>query len=149
MFANTTPEEEKKLVASLLSKLYISSGSSEDRLREAYTEVSCAVDDGILTDTTSRNALYKVHVSLGKIVNGLDEQQSQHQPSQLRAGSVRSGSVVTDRQPTEERSMISGTGERSIAEEADEEEQTTILRGSNTSKTSMEQDVSDDELTEL
>ncbi|KAL6850871.1 chromosome condensation complex Condensin, subunit G [Amphichorda felina] len=111
--------EEKKVVASLLGKLYISPGSSEDRLREAYTEVGCAVDDGLLTDATSRNALYKIHVSLGKVVNALDE----NQPGNLRA-STRSVSVATDRQPTEERSVV---GEPGILEE-EEEEQTVVLK---------------------
>jgi condensin complex subunit 3 len=32
------------------------------------------VEDGLLSDATSRNALYKIHVSLGKIVNQLGEQ---------------------------------------------------------------------------
>lgn len=107
------------MVALLLGKLHISPGSSEDRLREAYTEVRCAVDDGLLTDTTSRNALYKIHVSLGKVVNALDE----NQPASLRA-STRSASVVTDRQHTEERTIV---GEPDIPEEG-EDEQTAMLK---------------------
>ena len=105
-------------MASLLGKVHISPGSSEDRLREAYTEVSCAVDDGVATDAPSRNALYKVHVSLGKIVNTLDESQ----PANLRASS-RSVSVATDTQGPEEKTVV---GESSIPEE--EEEQTAILK---------------------
>lgn len=69
-----SPEEEKKLFSSLLGKLCISPGSSEDRLREAYTAVSDAVEEGLLNDATSRNALYKIHVSLGKIVNAMDKE---------------------------------------------------------------------------
>jgi condensin complex subunit 3 len=110
----------------LLGKLYISPGSSPDRLRETYTEVSCAVEDGLLTDAPSRNALYKVHVSLGKIVNGLDE--SKPVQTDLRA-SVRSSTAPTDRQGTEDRSELGST---SIPEEAEEEEEvaeeTVVLR---------------------
>ena len=37
-----------------------------------YAAVSEAVENQILSDATGRNALYKIHVSLGKIVNSLD-----------------------------------------------------------------------------
>jgi condensin complex subunit 3 len=65
-------EEEKKVVALLLGKLHVSPASSEDKIRALYEDVSLAVEDNILSDATSRNALYKIHVSLGKIVNQLD-----------------------------------------------------------------------------
>jgi condensin complex subunit 3 len=132
-------EEEKKVVASLLGKLYISPGSSEDRLREAYTEVTCAVDDDLLKDATSRNALYKVHVSLGKIVNALDQSQPANNNS-LRS-STRSASVATDTQTVQEGTVV---GEADILEEVEEgepaeedEEQTVVLK--------KEQDTSMDE----
>lgn len=107
-------------MASLLGKLYISPGSSEDRLRETYTEISCAVDDGLVTDATSRNALYKVHVSLGKIVNALDE----NKPAVDLRASVQSAatSATGDRQVTEDRSMV----EDSVIPEEEEEEQTVM-----------------------
>lgn len=70
------------------------------------------------TDAPSRNALYKVHVSLGKIVNTLDESQ----PANLRASS-RSVSVATEAQGVEEKTVV---GEASIPEE--EGEQTAILK---------------------
>lgn len=57
-----------------MGKLYISPGSSEDKVRELYAEANAAVDDNLLTDATGRNALYKLHVSLGKIVNSYTEQ---------------------------------------------------------------------------
>ncbi|KAI1161880.1 ARM repeat-containing protein [Nemania serpens] len=66
-------KEEKKVIAPLLGKLYISPASTEERLRTLYEDVSGAVDEGLLTDATGRNALYKIHVSLGKIVNALGE----------------------------------------------------------------------------
>lgn len=67
-----TTEEEKKIIAPLLGKLYVSPISSEDKVRGLYGEVSDAVEGQLLSDATGRNALYKIHVSLGKIVNGLD-----------------------------------------------------------------------------
>ncbi|ROW12594.1 hypothetical protein VMCG_00132 [Cytospora schulzeri] len=68
-------KDEKKVVAALLGKLYISPASTEEKLRELYAEVSEAVETNLISDTTGRNALYKIHVSLGKIVNGLDQQK--------------------------------------------------------------------------
>ncbi|KAK7737748.1 chromosome condensation complex Condensin, subunit G [Cytospora paraplurivora] len=68
-------KDEKKVVAALLGKLYISPASTEEKLRELYDEVSEAVETNLVSDTTGRNALYKIHVSLGKIVNGLDQQK--------------------------------------------------------------------------
>ena len=68
-----TLEEEKKLLSSLLSKLHISPASTPEKLREVYATIAAAIDDKLVTDATSRNALYKIHVSLGKIVNAMDE----------------------------------------------------------------------------
>lgn len=65
-------EEEKKIIAALFGKLYVSPASSEDKTREVYALVCDAVDGQLLADAASRNALYKIHVSLGKIVNSLD-----------------------------------------------------------------------------
>ncbi|KAM0247641.1 hypothetical protein ACHAP5_003888 [Fusarium lateritium] len=114
-------KEEKKLIATLLGKLHVSPGSSEEKLREAYNEVSVAVQDGLLSDTTSRNALYKIHVSLGKIVNALDEQQ----PAYRR--SSRSMSTTLDQQSPEE-DRTTTTEEPSIKEEDEESEGTVIAK---------------------
>ncbi|KAG6077855.1 hypothetical protein E4U33_001065 [Claviceps sp. LM78 group G4] len=93
-------KEEKKLIAGLLGKLHVSPSSSETKLRDLYASVSDAVQDGILSDATSRNSLYKIHVSLGKIVNSMDDQQQ----SNRRTG--RSVSVTNERHPTEERTIV-------------------------------------------
>ncbi|RCI10948.1 hypothetical protein L249_5313 [Ophiocordyceps polyrhachis-furcata BCC 54312] len=106
-------KEEKKLTASLLGKLHVSPGSSEDTVRQLYAQVSDAVNDGLLSDATSRNALYKLHVSLGKVVNGLDEQQP------LDRRTSRSISVIPDRQPAEDKTIVE---EPEIKEEEDEDE---------------------------
>ncbi|KAH7144620.1 nuclear condensing complex subunit [Dactylonectria estremocensis] len=110
-------KEEKKLTATLLGKLHMSPGSTEEKLREAYTEVSAAVEEGFLSDATSRNALYKIHVSLGKIVNVLDEQQ----PTQRRTS--RSMSLNPERQQSEEKSVI----EEPHIKEEDEDSEGTIV----------------------
>ncbi|KKO99143.1 condensin complex subunit 3 [Trichoderma harzianum] len=91
---------EKKLVAGLLGKLYVSPNSTEEKLRETYETISEAVEEGLVTDTTGRNALYKIHVSLGKIVNSLDEQRPAH------SRTSRSVSVAVDRQ-SREKSVVS------------------------------------------
>lgn len=81
--------------------------------------MSDAVDEGLLSDATSRNALYKIHVSLGKIVNNLDEQQRVHQRSN------RSMSANQDPQLTEERTVVE---EDTIKEEQDLTETTVVLK---------------------
>jgi len=108
-------KEEKKLLAGPLGKLHISPGSSDDRLREAYTEVSDAVEDGLLTDATSRNSLYKIHVSLGKIVNTLDEQQ----PAARAARSSVASTTADDQSKEAKTEAMSETSK--IEEEAEDE----------------------------
>lgn len=60
-----------------MGKLHISAGSTEEKIRDTYAEVSATVEETMFSDAASRNSLYKIHVSLGKIVNSLDE----HQPA--------------------------------------------------------------------
>lgn len=119
---NHPTEEEKKLVAGLLSKLYISSGSSEDKLRETYEEVCIAVEESVVTDAPSKNALYKVHVSLGKIVNALDEQQPQR--------SSRSVSALPEHQLANEGKAVS---EEPVIKEEDEDSDGTVIATHNRS----------------
>ncbi|RDA87293.1 hypothetical protein CP532_1343 [Ophiocordyceps camponoti-leonardi (nom. inval.)] len=107
-------KEEKKLIASLLGKLHVSPGSSEETIRQLYAEVSEAVSDGLLSDATSRNALYKLHVSLGKVVNGLDDQQHSNRRTS------RSTSVIPERHTAEDKTIIE---EPRIKEEEDEDEE--------------------------
>ncbi|KAG3181387.1 hypothetical protein PC129_g25394 [Phytophthora cactorum] len=94
----------------------MSPGSTEEKLRETYIEVSAAVEDGSLSDATSSNALYKAHVSLGKIVNALDEQQ----PNQRRTS--RSVSLNPERQQSEEKTVVE---EPRIKEEDEDEDEDT------------------------
>ncbi|KAI1822538.1 ARM repeat-containing protein [Xylaria intraflava] len=131
-------KEEKKVLASLLGKLYISPTSSEDKLRTLYEDVSSAVDDGLLTDATGRNALYKIHVSLGKIVNHLGEpdKMSRRSRSVSMAPSVaHSAATSHDRSTTTEeddatvapgRQSADGTVLEDVAEEEEADE--TVVR---------------------
>ncbi|TFA97973.1 Condensin complex subunit 3 [Trichoderma ghanense] len=115
---------EKKLVAGLLGKLFVSPNSTEEKLRETYNVVSEAVDEGLVTDTTGRNALYKIHVSLGKIVNGLEEQQQQQQQQQQRpAHSRTSRSVsVAVSEATGDKQSVAGSRAGDDDDEEEEEE---------------------------
>lgn len=96
------------------------------------------MEAGLLTDAASRNALYKIHVSLGKIVNTLDEQQG--------AGRMqsRSVSVVPESQPSEGKTIV----EEPVIKEEDEEsdgtavpqyEQGTVMAGSDDEDTKMQE----------
>ncbi|KAL6864326.1 ARM repeat-containing protein [Trichoderma novae-zelandiae] len=109
---------EKKLVAGLLGKLYVSPNSSAEKLREAYNVVSEAVEEGLVTDTTGRNALYKIHVSLGKIVNSLDEQQQ-------RPAHSRTSRSVSVSEAAEDKQSVAGSraGDNDDDDEDEEEEE--------------------------
>jgi condensin complex subunit 3 len=74
---NNPTGEEKKLLAPLLQKLHVSPASTPSLLRETYAEVSSAIDGKLIADATGRNALFKIHVSLGKIVNSLKEKDDE------------------------------------------------------------------------
>ncbi|EWZ82959.1 chromosome condensation complex Condensin, subunit G [Fusarium oxysporum] len=129
-------KEEKKLIGTLLGKLHISPGSSEEKLREAYNEVSIAVEEGLLSDATSRSALFKLHVSLGKIVNALDEQQPAHRRTS------RSTSVITDHQsPEEEKTVME---EPSIKEEDEESDGTVVPKEEKDERESLVDDLLSD-----
>lgn len=91
--------------------------SSEEKLRESYGIVSEAVEEGLVTDTTGRNALYKIHVSLGKIVNSLEEQR----PAQNRDG--RSTSETAERSTPEEAEADEPEEPEPEAEEPEEAEE--------------------------
>lgn len=134
---NRTAEEEKKLAAGLLGKLHISPGSSEDRLRETYADISEAVDEGLLSDATSRNALYKIHVSLGKLVNSLDESKAGGGGHARGQRSVSIATTVTTAASEETTGAESGDevtvvqaegGMETLAEDEDEEADETVVR---------------------
>lgn len=44
-------------------------------LKDVYSEASIAIEDKIISDATGRNALFKIHVSLGKIANTLKDKE--------------------------------------------------------------------------
>lgn len=108
-------KEEKKVIAPLLGKLYVSPASSEDKVRDVYAAVSEAVDGQLLSDATGRNALYKIHVSLGKIVNSLDAAAGQEAGVGRRSVS-RATSVSVD-----DKTII--TEDRTVVPEADIKEE--------------------------
>lgn len=110
-------EDEKKVVAALLGKLYISPASTEEKLRELYAEVSDAVETNLISDTTGRNALYKIHVSLGKIVNNLDQQK---EAGFRRSTASRSVSLAPE-PAAEDRTMVGQEPQIKEEEEEDNE----------------------------
>ncbi|KAK4165416.1 putative condensin complex subunit 3 [Cladorrhinum sp. PSN259] len=136
-------KEEKKIIAPLLGKLYVSPLSSEEKTREVYKEVCLAVEGQLLSDATGRNALYKLHVGLGKIVNTLDAAaeagaaaQVKYRRSMSRASSVgyesaasaaqshRGGSIAPE---DANNHKIAASRESSVIKEEDEEDDATIV----------------------
>ncbi|KAL2062694.1 hypothetical protein VTL71DRAFT_5766 [Oculimacula yallundae] len=153
--------EEKKTLAPLLAKLHISPSSTPTLLREIYAEVSLAIDEKLIADATGRNALFKIHVSLGKIVNTLKENDEEHANLTLNLrGSVnsttsRKSSVAPSVAPSvvdDEKTVLSTVeGEEELEkveeqeEEDDEDDEGTII-GKPTPRRSATRDSLVDEL---
>ncbi|KAK4455973.1 hypothetical protein QBC34DRAFT_339925 [Podospora aff. communis PSN243] len=147
-------KEEKKIIAALLGKLYVSPASSEDKIREVYADVCEAVDAQILSDATGRNALYKIHVSLGKIVNNLDAAAADPAAGAFRRSVSRSTSVgVDDKTVLQEERTVVMRGPQ-IKEEDEEAEDDmdgtmrTVVEGTVIEGTVMEDSLVDDLLSE-
>lgn len=92
------------MLAPLLAKLHISTASTESLIREIYKEVSEAIEDKLISDATGRNALYKIHVSLGKIVNNLTEKAAKGRKSSIPLGEEKS--VAGDEEESDEKTVL-------------------------------------------
>ncbi|KAG0637178.1 putative nuclear condensin complex subunit 3 [Tuber brumale] len=65
-------KEERKVLCTMLGKLYIPAEATPEKLMELYELVAQAIGDKVATDAPSRNALNKLELSLGKIVSELE-----------------------------------------------------------------------------
>lgn len=145
---NTITEDEKKVIATLLGKLYVSPFSSEEKIRSLYDEISMAVEENIMADATSRNALYKIHVSLGKIVNHFTEQEKSGRRSISRSVSVSiAGSVAGDDRTAREDSVLTTEPikEEDISEDDERSNDTVRQSGGRESESLVEELLTDDE----
>ncbi|KAI1169658.1 ARM repeat-containing protein, partial [Nemania sp. FL0916] len=133
-------KEEKKIIAPLLGKLYISPASTEEKLRTLYEDVSQAVDDGLLTDATGRNALYKIHVSLGKVVNalGTEDKMSRRSRSVSVAHSMATSTGTSA--ATGDKSALSAT----TTDDADGDGDNTVVMGRRSGETTVLEDVQEE-----
>jgi condensin complex subunit 3 len=145
-------EEEKKIIAALFGKLYVSPASSEDKIREVYADVCEAVDAQILSDATGRNALYKIHVSLGKIVNNLDTAAADPAAGASRRSVSRSTSVCLEDKTVLQDERTGVMRGPQIKEEDEEEDMDgtmrTVVEGTVVEGTVMEDSLVDDLLSE-
>ena len=121
------------MLAPLLAKLHVSPASTESLIHEVYEEVNLAVDDKKFNlDATGRNSLYKIHVSLGKIVNSLNEKDKDGTKEKGR-GSRKSSiapSVLTaagDEEESDEKTELPVI--KSVKEEEEEEEEEDTVVG--------------------
>ena len=62
-------EDEKKALLGMLSKLYISSGSSVEKLQVTIILVVKAIEERVASDAMSRNTLNKLHSTLERAMN--------------------------------------------------------------------------------
>jgi condensin complex subunit 3 len=83
-----------------------------------YDEVTAAVDGKLISDAMGRNALYKIHVSLGKIVNSLTEKVSR---------SRKSSAVVEDKTVLADSGSDDTVGEKTELVKVEEEDEVTVL----------------------
>lgn len=67
-------EEERKVLCSMLGKLYITAEAEADKLRELYDHVSESVSGKVASDALSKAALNKLEQSLAKIVGSMEEE---------------------------------------------------------------------------
>jgi len=67
-------EEERKVLCSMLGKLYITAEADADKLKELYEMIVDAVGGKLVTDALSKTALNKLEQSLSKIVGALEEE---------------------------------------------------------------------------
>lgn len=89
---------------------------------EVYQEVSIAIEDKIISDATGRNALYKIHVSLGKIVNNLTDKGAKGRKSSLP---LEGKIVLCEEEEAEEKTDImktEGEDEGAVLGEVNEDE---------------------------
>jgi condensin complex subunit 3 len=146
---NTVIGEEKKTLAPLLAKLHISPASTPALLREIYSEVSIAIEDKLIADATGRNSLFKIHVSLGKIVNSLKDDDREGSAS-LRA-SVSSGgrqSVARSIEIEDEGTVVDDAGEEKlesvkVEEDAADDDEGTVVGANETRDELVEELLSD------
>ncbi|KAL8711762.1 MAG: hypothetical protein Q9220_003933 [cf. Caloplaca sp. 1 TL-2023] len=61
-------EEERKVLLTMLGKIYVTPNSSPDKMKTVADLVTEAVDAKVATDTTTRNALNKLHQALSKVL---------------------------------------------------------------------------------
>ncbi|GAB1320751.1 chromosome condensation complex Condensin, subunit G [Madurella fahalii] len=126
--SGNVPKEEKKITAALFGKLYVSPASSEDKTREVYALVCEAVENQLLSDATSRNSLYKIHVSLGKIVNNLDTVAEAAAGGKFRRSMSRASSIGLDeRMAVEEKTIVQHEVEIKEEEEEEDDDSGTVI----------------------
>ena len=123
------------MLAPLLAKLHISPASTESLIREIYQEVSVAIEGKLISDATGRNALYKIHVSLGKIVNNMTEKGASGRKSSAASIQSIEDKTVLGEEESEEKTEIVKVEE--------EYEATVLANGTDTSRLNMDSLVED------
>ncbi|KAI9846360.1 MAG: hypothetical protein M1837_004213 [Sclerophora amabilis] len=73
MFSSGCSKDERKVFTSMLGKMHISPNSTADKLRAVHELVTQAIDNHLVSDAPGRNALSKLQIALGKIVEDSEE----------------------------------------------------------------------------
>lgn len=69
-------EDERKVLLSMMGKVYITSNSSAEKLQAVSDLVAEAIDGKLATDTATKNALNKCHLALSKALGEARTAQS-------------------------------------------------------------------------
>ncbi|KAI9781342.1 MAG: hypothetical protein M1816_002410 [Peltula sp. TS41687] len=102
----TCHREEKKILASMLNKLYITQHViSPENLAQVYDLVNSAIDDRTVSDAPSRNALTKLASNLGRIVEDvtatrIPDNGAEDTKWTVTGATERERSVMSDKETT-------------------------------------------------
>ena len=100
-------EEERKPLASIFSKLYVTANADLEKLRTIQDLVNEAVDDKVLTDAPSRNSLLKLQAALAKVAATAAAAEPDGQAA-ITDGAVTPETQVEEAREVEEVTIVDG-----------------------------------------
>jgi condensin complex subunit 3 len=100
-------EDERKALASIFAKLYVTANADPEKLRTLQDLVTEAVDDKVLSDAPSRNSLSKLQAALTKVAATAAAAATVPE-GQTAALETEATETVTPEEQEEEITMVEG-----------------------------------------
>lgn len=94
-------KEEKKVLCTMLAKLYIPDEADAEKLKALYELVAQTIESKVAVDAPSRNALNKLEVSLGRIVGSLEAGEVTEDATGGDGEATETGDVTATPDPTD------------------------------------------------